>query len=61
MYEICQRLSSRGTLMKIRALSAEGVRRNDCLRLEAVAASRTTEIDLPQGRHNASLRYRLMI
>jgi len=59
MYEICQRLSSRRALMKVRALSAESVGRYDRLRLEAVSAGRTAEINLTQGCHNASIWYRL--
>jgi len=59
MYEVRERLSSRSTLMKVRALPAECVRRHDRLRLEGISAGRTAEINLTQGRHSASLWYQL--
>jgi len=54
MYEIRQRLCARCSLVKICPLSAKGICRNDCLRLEAISANRTAELDLTESRHNAS-------
>lgn len=54
MNEVRQRLGAGGTLVQIRSLSSEGIRRNDCLGMKAVAADWTAWLDLTQSRHNAS-------
>src|SRR4051812_34846414 len=57
MDQVCQRLSSGSAFMKIGALSSEGIRRNDRLRMKAITADRTAQFDLTESSHGTSSRY----
>ena len=54
MDEIGEWLSPGGSLMKISALPAEGIRRDYALGLELIVTHGTTELDLTQRCHNYS-------
>jgi len=57
MDEIRQRLGSSSAFVKIGALSAECIRRDDRLGMKAVTADRTAEFDLTESSHKTSSRY----
>jgi hypothetical protein len=61
MDEICERLSSCGSLMKIRSLSAKGVGCHHRLRPEAVSADWTAELYLTKRCHGIPLQYSPLI
>ena len=57
MDEVRQRLGSGSALVKIRALSSKGIRRDDRLRMKAITADRTAQFDLTESSHKTSSRY----